>query len=362
MDVNLRVADRSNVFYWQTDRRITPSEAGKIWADRTKGFSDKLIINNVNEVLKADKLTVLDGFNPDSQTNLGNVNYVRTGRMASGKEVVIRCFPIGIKNGYFHSESAASAKAKKARLPAYRTYAVHDMKSKHDFAFQVCEKLPGTIVARWIEKNPEDEKRIIFEIGRLLARVNQIPVKFFGPFNNDLAKKGILKGLHKTFASALQANIDVNLLTLKDYKILDQKQLKSSRELFTKSNSITKCDGPVLVHNDFADWNLLTDGKKITGILDWDECVGGDFISDIACWSTFFEPERLEGMLKGYWSARDKPDGFEERFQLLRFRYTISKMALRIRRYTWESSDSMRNKIEIGKTHLAASLRYFGID
>ncbi|HSW74893.1 MAG TPA: hypothetical protein VLG16_03415 [Candidatus Saccharimonadales bacterium] len=32
--INASITDRSNVFYWQTDRSVTPAETGAIWADR----------------------------------------------------------------------------------------------------------------------------------------------------------------------------------------------------------------------------------------------------------------------------------------------------------------------------------------
>lgn len=57
----------------------------------------------------------------------------------------------------------------------------------------------------------------------------------------------------------------------------------------------------------------------------------------------------------------EKPADFEDRFELLRLRYVLSKMTLRLRRYAWEQTDFMREKIETGKTHLAQSMQYFGI-
>ena len=36
-------------------------------------------------------------------------------------------------------------------------------------------------------------------------------------------------------------------------------------------------------------------------------------------------------------------------------------MTLRIRRYSWQPSEFMKNKIQTGKTHLAKSIEYFGI-
>jgi Ser/Thr protein kinase RdoA (MazF antagonist) len=42
-------------------------------------------------------------------------------------------------------------------------------------------------------------------------------------------------------------------------------------------NSLLGGVQPVLIHNDFADWSLLTKDGKISGVLDFDECVGVPF-------------------------------------------------------------------------------------
>lgn len=43
----------------------------------------------------------------------------------------------------------------------------------------------------------------------------------------------------------------------------------------------------------------------------------------------------------------------------MRLRYVISKMTLRLRRYSWEPTDFVRGNIGAGKTHLAQSMEYF---
>lgn len=359
--MNARIIDRSNVFYWQTDRRISIGEARTIWSDRHKGFGDSEIVKRVNDSLDGSRLAGIEPFDKESQTNLGNVNHVRIGRLDSGAEVVIRSHPMGVPNGYFHAESEAAAEAKKAGLPSYSTYALHDLESGDDFAFQVCEKLPGTAIKPWLDSHPNDEGLLLFKIGEAMARMHAIKVEGFGPFDNKVAAAGKLQGLHRTFAEAVRASLHDNTLFLQGEGVFTEAQADEIMGLFSDSSPALDCRTPVLVHNDFADWNLLTDGKEVTGILDWDECVGGDPVSDIACWSTFFDPSRLEGMLKGYWSVAERPDDFERRFQLLRFRYTISKMTLRMRRYNWDPADAVRERIEIGKKHLAVSMKVLGI-
>ena len=359
--INEGIADRSNVFYWQTDRAVEPKDAGHIWADRHRYLTDTELVESVNTVLGDDKLVVLDPLDLDAQTNLGNVNSVRVGKCASGKEVIIRSHPKGVQNGYFHAEASAAHIAKEAGLPSFDTLSVHDYGGGDDFAFHILEKLSGTAIEKWLEAHPEDESMLLPQIGKMMARLHQIEVDGFGPFDNERAQAGELIGLHPTLGSSVRAGLSFNLNVLQKERVLTTEQAAAVTKLFGDNNPILATSQAVLVHNDFADWNLLTDGKDVTGILDWDECVASDPISDIACWSTFFEPDRLKGFLKGYWQIAEKPADFEEKFEILRLRYVLSKMTLRLRRYSWDPSDSMRDKIETGKTHLALSMQYFDI-
>ena len=357
--MNQSIADRKNVFYWQTDRAGEPEDAGRIWLDRHRYFTDEELISEVNRVLIDDKLASMSPLDLSAQTNLGSINSVRVGKLESRKEVVVRCHPKGIKNGYFHAEALAAQLVKDASLPSYSTLAIHDYESGDDFAFQVLEKLPGTAITKWLETNPKDEGKLLIEIGKMMAQLHQIQVAGFGPFDNEQAKSGILIGLHKKLEDSLRAGLAFNVAVLEKEKLFSAKQARAILALFSGTNPLLSSPQAVLVHNDFADWNLLTDGKTVTGILDWDECVGSDPVSDIACWSTFFDPERMSGFLAGYWQVARKPDNFQDRFELLRLRYVLSKMTLRIRRYSWEKSDSIRERIEVGKLHLAQSMKYF---
>jgi len=359
--VNEGIADRSDVFYWQTDRKVTPEEVGHIWADRHRYFTDDELVGRVNEALGDNKLASVVPLDPEAQTNLGNVNSVRIGRLESGEDVIIRCHPKGVKNGYFYAESTASDKARELGLPSYQTLAIHDYLGGNDFAFQVIEKLPGLALERWLNQHPEDEQKLLREAGQSMARLHQIKVQGFGPFNNEKAKSGELVGTHETYAEAMRAGLPFNLDILTKEGIFAPEQSQAVAGLFTDENPLLHTVEPVLVHNDFADWNLLTDGNEITGILDFDECVGGDPIGDVACWSTFFSPERLPAFLEGYFSVAEKPADFQDKFELLRLRYTASKMTLRVRRYQWEPTDVIRQRIENGKLHLAESLKYFGL-
>jgi hypothetical protein len=176
-EINREIMDRKNCFYWQTDRNVDPKEAGEIWSDRHKYFTDKQIIEAVKLELKNDELVFLEPLDYDAQTSLGNVNSVRIGRLKSGKEVIIRKHPTGIENGYFYAESLASSTAKKNGIPSYDTFAIHDLQNVQDYSFQVIEKLPGIAVKNYLEKNSSKEGEILFEIGKMMAKLHQVEVE-----------------------------------------------------------------------------------------------------------------------------------------------------------------------------------------
>lgn len=359
-EINKRISDRSDCFYWQTDRKISTEEAAMIWKDRHSAITNEELLDKINTELKNDKLAYIKPFDENAQTSSGYVNSIRVGVLESGKELIIRCHPKGVRNGYFYAESLASQIALENGLPAYKTYLIHELENEEDISYQVIEKLKGDTVQFCLKEHPEKEEKIVYEIGKRMARLHKIKVNGFGSFNNDDAKKGNLVGLHKSLNDSINAGLEENLERLVDFDILSKDIADKMRNLFN-TNPLLNCDISVLVHNDFADWNLLTDGNTITGIIDWDECVGGHPIQEIACWSTFFNPERIPLFLKGYFSETSKYDNFEEMFQLFRLRYTISKMALRTTRYTYLQTPSLKNKIESGKKQLEELSKIFNL-
>lgn len=360
-DINQRIADRSGCFYWQTDRKISAEEAAEIWKDRHSAISNDELLKKVNNDFSDVKLASIKPFDINAQTSSGNVNSARVGLLQNGQEVIIRCHPKGVENGYFHVESLASSLALENGIPAYKTYGIHDLQDEEDVAYQVIEKLKGDTVQFFLRANPDKEEKLVQEMGRTMAKMHQIKVEGFGPFDNGLAKNGRLKGLHSSLSSSINAGLEENLQRLVTYNVLTESVASKIKDLF-KNNDLLNSDEAVLIHNDFADWNLLTDGNKITGVLDWDECVGGHPVQEIACWSTFFSPDRIKTFLEGYFNETPEPENFEKMFQLMRLRYTISKMALRIKRYTYEKSPFLKDLLDKGQQHLDELSDVFGLE
>ena len=96
--INDKITDRHNVFYWQTDRAITPQEAGAIWADRHSYFSDQDIIEAVNAELADDKLVSLEPLDTEAQTSLVRQELSAfIDELLAGKKLDDRIWPSGTK-------------------------------------------------------------------------------------------------------------------------------------------------------------------------------------------------------------------------------------------------------------------------
>ena len=360
--INERITDRSQSWCWQTDRRISLDEVRAIWSDRHSGITDAELLEAVNRELKKGKLVSIKPLNKDAQESLGFVNSVRVGVLENGKQVIIRCHPKGIKNGYFYTESLVASKAKALGLPAYGTLAIHDLSGDNDVAFQVIEKIEGVALKKWLEARPEDTQKLSYETGKSMAKLHKIRVEGFGSFDNEEAKKGRLVGVHKKFSGFVRGSLENNLASLVQYGTVTAAQASKINSLFSADNPLLQCEQAVVVHNDFVDWNLLTNGQEINGVLDFDECVAADPICDIASWSSMSPLSRLDSFLGGYFGNQPRPENFDDKLKLISFRWVISNMSLRNSRLEYIPDDKhLQTLVADGKQQMAFYMNHFGV-
>ena len=361
-DINKRICDRTESWCWQTDRKISQEEVREIWQDKHRGISSKELIEKVNNELKGNKLISINEVDKNAQENLGFINSVRVGTLDNGKKVIIRCHPRGIKNGYFHVESLVAKELKNMGLPTYSTYCIHDLEDENDCAFQVIEKIEGIAVKNWLEAHPEDTMKLTYETGKMMRKMHALKVKGFGSFDNEKAKLGKLECLHNSLANFVNCGLKNNLETLVKYKTITQEQSAKILNLFSKDNPLLDCKQSVLIHNDFVDWNLLTDGNTITGILDLDECAGGAAVCDIASWSGMSSLERVEEFLKGYFEDEKPSQDFDRKLKLISFRWIISNMSLRNSRLEYMPDNKfLQSLIADGKEQMKFYMNYFNL-
>lgn len=358
--IMLDLTDRKCIFYWQTDRNLSAEDYLSFFLKRQEVSEDELVtllkkgISSISDI----KDVVIEPI--DESLLKGNVNIVRKVRI-NDKPYVVRVHPKGVRNGYFYVEKIAQRLAKAHGVPSSQTLEVHEAIDESDMDFALVTKEEGEAIDVYLQKYQEKKPDLLFSAGFYMAKLHEIHVSGYGAFSNAAAKRdGALVGLHKTYKDFVHTGLVENLERLVRFEILSKPQTDKMRQVFD-DNNFEPPDGPRLIHNDYADWNLLTDGNVITSVLDWDECHAGDPIADLACWSTFFDIERLSYFLKGYTSVTTLPDDYEKRFHYYRLRYTISKMALRIKRYQIDKSEFILEKISVGKRALEQETSWFSI-
>ena len=354
----LNIGDRTKCFYWQTDRNLSIEDYQKYFLIRHSTPKKELVqtLQNGIKSILSKKDIVID--EPDENIVMGNVNIVRKVTI-NGKPYVVRMHPKGIRNEYFYVEKLAQNAAIAQGIPVPRILEIHEARDEKDMDFTLVSALSGVTMVSALLKDPSLEQSLLFQLGVLLAKIHEIKVEKYGSFDNNVAKiQKRLVGLHTSYRDFIWCGLEENLQRLIHFGVISKDSAQEMKDIFEKI-TFEPVDGPRLIHNDYADWNILVDGKNISGILDWDECHAGDPIADLACWSTFFDIARMKELLKGYRTIKELPEDYDTRFHYYRLRYSISKMALRIKRAQIDPQPSVLDKIKLGRVALKEEQDWF---
>lgn len=362
--INRQTVDRSDMFYWQTDRPMSIEECAVIFGERHAGLDETSLRSSVESALadnpsfSGSKITSVEG---GHHYDIGSININRNFTFDNGLEVVGRFHPVGLRNGYFSVETAVVNLALENGIPAPKPFAAAYENGPGKLDFVLFEKVQGANMKIYLTEHPEDEPELVRDVGRVMARIHRIKVNGFGFFDNNLAKEtGELRGIHASNREHVLAALPQNLEELVGAKYITTTQAREITRLLSESK-LLDYDDPRLIHNDFADWNTIVKDGKVVAAIDWDEAFAGDPIADIACWTLFFPIDRLQMLLDGYKEVADLPDDFEERLHIYRLRYTVSKMTLRHKKFHYDKSQVMTEAIEAGLQALREEVKYFNL-
>lgn len=155
------------------------------------------------------------------------------------------------------------------------------------------------------------------------------------------------------------AGLDRNLEYLLKTEVITAVQAGGIRKIFDKNQFELKQG--VLVQNDLADWNLLVEKNKISGIIDWDEAHSGDPVMDFACFSLFFPDERLKLLIDGYNKVSPLPENFAGKMHLYKLRYVVAKLVIRKKKLMYYQDQHYQDLLARGLAVLAEELKYFKV-
>lgn len=355
------LSDRKNMFYWQTNRPLTAQQTKTIFIDRHESIDNGILMKIIKQGMNAagfkDKDTEIKKINPIIKQ--GSVNSVIPVLLESGKEIALRIHPRNVKNGYFWAEKTATDLARKEGVPTYETIYIDDTQETVPFDFMIMTKIKGMSMQAFLPLSFEIEKKLVTQTGTYAAMIHRIKPEGFGFFDNTFAKTDhILHGQYKHFKEHIFAALNDDLEYLVKTAVLTTTQQKRIIQLFQNNVSLMDCKMGSLIHNDIADWNEVSDGKIVTGIMDWDECFSGDPLMEVAAYNLFFGEPRITWFKEGYEQISPLEKN-EDKFQLFKLRYLISKMHLRKKRSTIDHSEVLVQNIQRGMKAMEEVFGYF---
>lgn len=151
--------------------------------------------------------------------------------------------------------------------------------------------------------NQEEQSPELFEkAGKYLKSIHDIKLEGFGPLD---VSGDVVKGTMSTW----KENVEFHQ---HDFDFLIKQGLITEDELKILQNTYQKLLHASLptasfIHGDFGKSHIFTDGKEITGVIDFGNAYAGDPRKDLATANFFMSPTETESFNKGYGAMTSDP-------------------------------------------------------
>ncbi|MBN2446035.1 MAG: phosphotransferase [Phycisphaerae bacterium] len=230
-------------------------------------------------------------------------------------------------------EQAVSDLARAAAIPAPRVVHLDTSRRRCPFDFALLEEAEGQSL-RTLDHDDALILPWLAELGRVTATLHSIERPGFGWIDvRPLLARGParLEGIFSDWADYVLLNLDAHLRTCVAINAVTLDETRRIEALFERHRDLLVGVPAALLHGDLGNHNIFIDGQRISAVLDWEDCLLGDPVFDIAFWATFHPRRRHQVFLDAYQDIRPLPADFEPRFWLYFLRVALSKTVHRWR-------------------------------
>ncbi len=319
---------RSNVFYWKCDNPLSAEEQKHLYRE-----------SKYDEAMEKTARGIAGDFYgaaPDSLRVLGAAgNHFVYVAAKAGREVLLRTDDGLTADDYLAVESRVMETAHRNGVPVPEVYLTDVSRTRFPVRFQVMEFVKAPPLA---SLDNLDRQKIARECGRILARLHSIRTPGYGFFQNDT-----LTGMDASPADYFRKRLDDHLDYLEANRLFDAGR---AREIIGRALPLLDGVPGVLLHRDFAFWNLLGTPETILAVIDWDDAVSGDPADDFGILNCFHEKEFIDAALREYGPA---DEAFTARIALHTLRNMLWKTVIRHRLgYFDQGKDFFLSRNELG--------------
>jgi len=312
---------RETIYYWKCDR---PSALHRI-EQSEEVLSESDIQPELARLLS-------DPFpNLRALVSAGGQGNHRTYLLESGTDrAFVRVEDGPEQDGHLAMESQVMKEVAKTGVPVPKVLFTDASRIKVPFAVQVIEYFDCPDLNTLHRAGSLPIEHIAREIGRGIARWQDVPVSGFGPFDAKAsAATGLLTGYHRNYARYFQLHLERHLARLITQEFLSPSEAAGINRVLTENADLMDLPRGCLVHKDVALWNIMGTDDGIQAFIDWDDAISGDPTDDLSLLACFHPANVVQAAITGYASVRPLPENFAPRFWLHLLRNMIVKAVIR---------------------------------
>lgn len=160
-------------------------------------------------------------------------------------------------------------------------------------------------------------RKLLGSVSGLLRRLHSIEGVGFGPvslvsFINgpERTEDFRLEGVHARWDDYLMKRLDDHLEICAQISAISSAEAELISMIFgTVRLDLSTMKRHSVLHGDPGSKNVVVTGDQITGMLDWEDCLIGDPVFDIANLATFHPERRFDAIFAGYgWGIAPPPE------------------------------------------------------
>lgn len=256
--------------------------------------------------------------------------------LSQDRRVIIRLGPASPQGPDFplYFDAWAAEQLRGCGLPALR---VHHIDVSRNFApcdVEILDEAPGRSLT-FFDDDEERLRPLLQALGRFVGRMHGIRTQGFGFFDvRPLVQKessaGVW-GICSTWRNYLVRRLEVHVERCAALGVIDRQEARRIFAAFARAENLLSTVDPCLLHGDLGSHNVFVDQGDITALIDWEDCLSGDPVYELAFWATFHPERRYDAFLEGYCQEQRLPESFESRFWIYYLRVALAKTVLRAR-------------------------------
>jgi aminoglycoside phosphotransferase (APT) family kinase protein len=313
---------RHDIYYWKCDRAAAFHGTAQ-GAARSRP-----------EIESAARAVVARHFGEEPsgfELGVGQGNHLTFVASVAGRRYFVRIEDGPEQDNYVAVEACVMAKVRALGVPTPEIFAADASRREVPFAWQIMELVAEPDLNRHFKAGTLETPEIAEQIGCYVAMWQNVRVEGFGFFDPELAQsKATLQGTQANYAAYFHTRLEAHLGFLVEREFLTAERVAEIQSVIERHRSLLALPEACLVHKDLALWNVLGTERKVTAVIDWDDCIGGDPMDDLSLLACFHDGAFLRQAFAGYAGVRALPRDYVPRFWLHLLRNMIFKAVIRV--------------------------------